>query len=349
MGRGSPQTGFNEVSANDKKRGSMPNDNSEDLLSWLQRFPTEDNAAQISKPRRFAHDENSWDEKRPPRPDVGRGLLRLMELQGGDLSGPALEIGCGTGAITVGLCESGTYPLTMITDPSPAFVRITRNALRKAGVGLERIHFGILMAEDIALLPPETFSLVAMRYTFHHITDISSLLQSVSRVLKGGGIFTCEEPCWDGYVLMGAMAQFLPAVAKADGVCLTGMQVRQIKLFTDTMRFYARRDVDKSQAEDKHLFRVDEMIKLGMQCGLEVAFLSNCHYEQFSGKTTWPANNGHDFTAFFHNYLKDCMSFDEELIALFDKYMTPYCKYIEDLSGNDNGPYMQGIFCCLKS
>jgi len=334
---------------NVEARLAMGDKNREEPLSSLSRFPQDDGVVQISPPRRFAHDESSWDEQAPPGRHVGRGLARLIELQGGDLSGPALEIGCGTGSMTVGLCESGLYPMNLITDPSPVFVRMARNALIKAGLNLDRSRFGILMAEDIGLLPAETFSLVAMRYTLHHIADVDRLFKAVSRVLKSGGIFAFEEPCWEGYVLMGAIAQFLPAVARADGVRLTEEQTNKLTLFTDTMRYYARRDVDKSQAEDKHLFRVDEIIHLGMQCGMEVAFVSNYHYEQFSGVTNWPICNGHNFTRFFHDYLKNCMGFDEALVRLFDHYLAPYCKYIEDLSGNDNGPYMHGLFCCRKT
>ena len=328
---------------------AMEDSSRNEPLPWLIRFPHDDGVVQISQPRRFAHDESTWDEQAPPNYHAGRGLVRLIELEGGGLSGPALEIGCGTGAMTVGLCESGQYPLNLITDPSPVFVRMTRNALVRAGLNLERTQFGVLMAEDINLLPPETFSLVAMRYTLHHITDVAAFLQAVARLLKNGGIFACEEPCWEGYVLMGAMAQFLPAVARADGVRLTEEQTNKLTLFTDTMRFYARRDVDKSQGEDKHLFRVDEMMHLGRQCGMEVTFVSNCSYEKFSGVTSWPLSNGHNFTKFFQDYLKYHMAFDEALVRLFDRYLAPYCKYIEELSAKDNGPYMAGVFCCRKS
>jgi hypothetical protein len=51
-----------------------------------------------------------------------------------------------------------------------------------------------------------------------------------------------EEPCYEGYVLMGAMTQFMPDILKGHGVTLTDKQFADIQIFADAMKFYARRD-----------------------------------------------------------------------------------------------------------
>ena len=147
---------------------------------------------------------------------------------------------------------------------------------------------------------------------------------------------------------MGAMAQFLPLVLEKLGRKVSEKHSRQIRLFVDTMSFYARRDIDKSKAEDKHLFRVDEVMSICASAELKVEFLSNLTFERFS-ESSEPEHLVPDgFHVFFRDYLRYCMSFDEELVRLFDSHFSRYSQFIETLSGGGGGPYMHGVFLCRK-
>jgi ubiquinone/menaquinone biosynthesis C-methylase UbiE len=245
------------------------------------------------------------------------------------------------------LAESGPHPLILLTDPSPKFLRITQQKVEQAGIARPSVRYAVMMAEDLHKVPAGSLSLVAMRSTLHHVSDVEKMIADAARSLRPGGALVVQEPCWEGYVLMGAMAQFMPAVLGQAGVKMTEGQQKQVQLFVDTMQFYARRDMDKSQAEDKHLFKIDELMRWSLAGGLAGEFVANRTFEEI--EPTGPAAvSHHSFTGFFGEYLKYCMSFEQPLVDLFKKHMTPYCKYIEDLSANNNGPYMHGLFLARR-
>jgi len=108
-----------------------------------------------TKPRAMtlATDEAKYDEQYNNQPNltVGRGVLAAV--QGADTSAPALEVGCGTGLVSLGLAAHSPYPLTILTDPSPAFLRITQRKMEAAGISTERTAFAVLMGEELDRLP----------------------------------------------------------------------------------------------------------------------------------------------------------------------------------------------------
>lgn len=317
---------------------------------WVEGFSLEDGLICISKPQRFAHDESKYDKQyNNIQHDMGRGrgLLNMLRELCADFTKPALEIGCGTGVLSLGMATSKAYPAIVLTDPSPDFLKLTQTKLRNANITDERILFGILSAEDIDRLPKDEFSLIVLRSVLHHILNVSDFIVSAAGLLSRGGIFTFEEPCMEGYILMGAMAQFIPMAIEHSGITLSSEQANKVRQFIDTMRFYARRDVDKSAAEDKHLFRVDEILKICAEAGLSVDFIPNTSYEYFASPDR-DKQVRFSFYSFFHDYLKFCMSFDPELMGLFEKYFRYYCGFVEDLCAASAAPYMSGIFVCRK-
>jgi ubiquinone/menaquinone biosynthesis C-methylase UbiE len=315
---------------------------------WLEALPRQDGFVCISEARRFAHDEEKYDAQYASDPgnmQVGAGLVELLKQFGADLSGPALEIGCGTGLLSLGFAAKSPYPLTILTDPSPAFLRITQRKVRGAGFSEDRLCYAVLMGEELDRLPAASLSLIVLRSTLHHVLDVDAFIASAARALKPGGVLTFEEPCLEGYVLMGAMAQFLPAVAKGAGTPLTEAQLGHVDLFVRSMAFYARRDLDKSKAEDKHLFRVDELMRSGATCGVEFDFKSNRTYESFLGE---PGADPVFFERFFRSYVKYCMSWPDDLMAVFDRNMPDFCKFVAESSRGGSGPYLHGVFVGRK-
>ena len=317
---------------------------------WLETYQCNDGFPLISQPSRYAHDEAKYDKQYqidPTDVKVGNGLINLLREKNADFMGAALEVGCGTGRLSLGLVNNKAYPVVILTDPSTIFLRITSQKMREASVDISNVHFAVLKAEEIDRLPRSEFSLIVLRSVLHHVLDVTKFINSAAMSLRQGGILVFQEPCMEGYVLMGAMAQFIPIIIKQSGIKLNDNYTRQIQSFIDTMQFYARRDVDKSSAEDKHLFRVDEIMKICSYTGLSAEFLPNVVYEQYS-EPSQKRNEQTSFYTFFRDYLKYCMSFDQTLIELIDKHFRNYCKFVDNLSVSSSGPYMHGVFVCRK-
>jgi SAM-dependent methyltransferase len=343
------------VAERDREADTMSVDAS--LLGDCLTAPVDDDGFYVfSEPREFAHDEDDYDahhgretavEHDPRLLASGRGLATLLREHGVDGDGPALEIGCGTGHITLGLVAAHAYPELLITDASPAFLRITRAKLASWGLEPSGVRYAILLAEEIERLPAGVFAAVFLRSTLHHILEVDAFIHAAAARLRAGGVLVFQEPCLEGFVVMGALAQCMPAVVESAGVELTPEQRERVEQFVQTVEFYARLDADKSEAEDKHLFRVDELMQMCDGAGLDLRFLPNTRFEVYALP---PAKRpGRDrFTRFFRNYLRFCMGWPDDLLELFDRHLAPRCELVETIDASGNGPYLQGVFICTK-
>jgi SAM-dependent methyltransferase len=99
-------------------------------------------------------------------------------------SGPILELGCGTGRVSLALAKQG-YQLTGI-DLSEALLAAAGAKAREAEVEL-RLHHGDMRAFDLS----ELFALALCPYNaFNHLLrfeDVEHFLGQVARHLQGGG------------------------------------------------------------------------------------------------------------------------------------------------------------------
>ncbi len=117
-------------------------------------------------------------------------LLPFLERAG--VRGPALtalDLGCGTGAVTLHLAARGIA--VQAIDHSPEMIEIARQKAERAGLS-ELISFRV---GDIRELPfqNEAFDGVTCQRVLHHIPDPSRVLAEVNRVLKPGGFFYLSD------------------------------------------------------------------------------------------------------------------------------------------------------------
>src|SRR5579862_9047284 len=104
---------------------------------FLKSYPSADGVVQMSEPRAYTFDEADYDNQYkldPGNLSVGKGLVEMCRRSKADFRGPALEIGCGSGLLSLGLVAQKAYPLTILSDPSPDFLRITRKKVQAAGL-----------------------------------------------------------------------------------------------------------------------------------------------------------------------------------------------------------------------
>lgn len=105
--------------------------------------------------------------------------------------GRALDLGCGTGVITVSLAERGFDVVGV--DHSPDMLAIAKQKLAHSQAAGRHE----LMVADVRDLPFSSaeFDCVTCQGLLHHLDDFRSCIEELVRVLKPGGFFYVSEPC----------------------------------------------------------------------------------------------------------------------------------------------------------
>lgn len=318
--------------------------------AWIDRLPKWHGWLQLSAERSYMHTEEDYNSHyglTAPEPGEGEGLCNLLQTHQIDTRGPALEIGCGTGYLTFGVARHYPGPDYLITDPSPAFLRLTQNQFGSDFAGTTRRHYALFNADDIALLPAGMFSVVALRSTLHHILKVEDFIAACARVLRpGGALIMGAEPIESGYLLMAAVAQSIPNALKAAGIEMRPEWTLQLNDFTDTVKFCCNRDTDKTNAEDKHFFSPHELAELGGAHGLELKFLPTASFRDFAPPYI---HSFHCFSNFFLIYMQFCMRFDADFMEQIRLHLQPQLKYIDVCHRVHAGPAMTGVFILKKT
>jgi ubiquinone/menaquinone biosynthesis C-methylase UbiE len=117
-------------------------------------------------------------------------LLPFLDRAG--VRGPeltVLDLGCGTGAVTLLLASRGIT--VQAVDHSPEMIEVAKDKAQRAGLA-ERIAFHV---GDVRDLPFESgrFDGVTCQRVLHHLSDPATVLAEVDRVLKPGGFFYLSD------------------------------------------------------------------------------------------------------------------------------------------------------------
>jgi 2-polyprenyl-3-methyl-5-hydroxy-6-metoxy-1,4-benzoquinol methylase len=107
----------------------------------------------------------------------------------GPLAGKRLlDLGAGLGESSVYFALQGARVTTV--DLSPQMVETALSLGRKFGVELEGLVSGV---EDLDV-PAESYDVIYVANTIHHVHDRPALFQKISRALKPGGMFFSYDP-----------------------------------------------------------------------------------------------------------------------------------------------------------
>jgi len=123
------------------------------------------------------------------------------------LSGPgmvAVDLGSGTGVVTLALAERGFRVVAV--DHSPEMLEIARRKAMKAGLE-DRIDF-LEGALDSAEVPQA--DVVTAQGVLHHLADPEEGVAAIVRVLKPGGHFYVSDPCVEVTPVGKAIAAVFP-------------------------------------------------------------------------------------------------------------------------------------------
>ncbi|HKF52526.1 MAG TPA: class I SAM-dependent methyltransferase [Candidatus Acidoferrales bacterium] len=111
-------------------------------------------------------------------------LSRMGSLRGRKL----LDIGAGLGESSVYFALQGANVTTV--DVSPAMVKTALQLGQKFNVDLE----GIVAEGENLNVPADSYDLIYIANTIHHVQDHASLFEQMRRALKPGGMFFSYDP-----------------------------------------------------------------------------------------------------------------------------------------------------------
>ncbi len=305
---------------------------------------------QLSAERPYMHAEEEYNRHygvTTPDPGEGEGLCNLLRTHQVDTSGPALEIGCGTGFLTHGVARHYPGPDYLITDPSATFLRLTQEQFGDDFPGTTRRHYAVLNADDLGLLPAGMFSVIALRSTLHHILKPDDFIAAAARALRpDGALIMGAEPCEAGYLLMAAVAQSIPNALKAAGVEMQPAWTAKLVEFTDTVQYCCNRDLDKTHAEDKHFFSPHELAESGARQGLTLKFYPTAAFRDFAPPFI---PSFRCFSNFFLIYMEFCMRFEPAFMEQIRRHLMPQLKFIDECHRRHAGPAITGVFLFKKA
>lgn len=305
-------------------------------LNFANRCEHIEGISLISENRKYYHDEQLYDKQYNIEASdylAGEGLASLIRKEKIDLRCPVLELGCGTGRLSTGLLKHFAPAEVIVTDASMDFLRIARKKFDSNG--LSNYSLALLRFEDISLLPDNAFSLVVLRSALHHVIDYESFINEVSGKLIHGGAMAFQEPCYEGFLVLGLLAKMV--ISK--GIFPNRRTSDDIKLLADTMKFYCRRDIDKSLAEDKHVFKVSDILLSAERSGMSLKYFVNKDFEFFVNET-----DSFHYLNFVESYLRHCMQFSEAVTEFFLRESAETLKYLSEISGRTNWPESSGVF-----
>jgi 2-polyprenyl-3-methyl-5-hydroxy-6-metoxy-1,4-benzoquinol methylase len=292
----------------------------------------------FSAHRPYQHDELSYDEqyKVPPIDYLaGEGILHLVKDLQLLVDSPILELGCGTGKLTVGLISVFGADAVLATDASTNFLDITRKKLLENKLAIP--HLGILRFEDIGVLPDDAFGLIVIRSALHHVDMYDDFLFAASRKLRPGGAIIFQEPLYEGLFLLGLIAKSVRQLTHDADI------QKDLTVLVDAMSFYCRTNVDKSLAEDKHVFRLNNILSAANRAGLSLQFFPNKAYEDFAGDPSV-----FDYSYFAKSYLGYCMSFKHKTVEFYMEKANEMLQYIKETSDANNAPECYGVFVLTR-
>lgn len=258
--------------------------------------------------------------------------------------GTALEIGCGTGVLSMALALTGYFPALVLTDPSPAFLQISRRRMDAAGKGI-RSRFVAMTGESLARFPDECVSLVALRYTLHHIFDWKRFLREARRVLNPGGSLLMEEPFAEGYLMQAALIHFYETLAQSPANAPGGRdETWYANYLKNSVASYLLDLPEKAQMEDKHLFLAHEIMSEAQKIGFRFQFFPNSGLDSFT-------EHGSERDSFLKMFMHNCgvnLGFPTSMVERIAKQYTPVGNYLQQIIDCQPCLYSRGVFALQK-
>ena len=311
-------------------------DQTHDSTAFKRRGEEQDGIWLISENRSYAHEETAYDEQYENAEfdmEPGRRLVELLVEAGVARNTSLLEVGCGTGLLSVGLAAGDFFSEIVVTDGSLSFMKIAQRKLR-AVPSTSEVRLALLTDADTAEIADSHFDVIAMRSVLHHVTDFGAFAKLLLHKLKPGGVLAMYEPRAEMFLWMGTLTALFPAVALSKGITLDAKEAEHVDMFVKTMGFYIRRDIDKSEGEDKYCFWSEEMLDIAADAHARTLFRSETCTTSLLGT--------------YINYARYCMSWPTTLVSKLESSFADLGTTIEGFLKGNQVPDIAGWFLMIK-
>jgi ubiquinone/menaquinone biosynthesis C-methylase UbiE/uncharacterized protein YbaR (Trm112 family) len=197
----------------------------------------------------------------------------------------ALEIGAGTGALTLGLLAEKVVPRLTATDISHKFLRMLAP---RADADPTPVSLVTCDANE-PHFRPEAFDLVVGNSILHHLLDYDLTLRQCHAALKPGGAAVFFEPVLEGKTIITLLlALILRFEEITEGNRLSHSERQQIRKQIRHQMKSKLIPLDRealAQLEDKYIFEIDELQRVADEAGFaEVTVINNRELDP----TYWP-------------------------------------------------------------
>lgn len=202
---------------------------------------------------------------------------RLFEIyqsiavqNGSDLSGDILEIGAGTGNLTLGLAAfSGAHSISA-GDVSERFLSVL--AARAENLGIAKSLRLYLFDATSLPFSAATFDFIFGHSILHHLLDFERTLGEAHRLLRPGGIAVFAEPMMDTNALAYLAAELLVRIDSKAHVPLLSPALAKRLAHAARMGLIKRRNFETRGAqvgeiEDKFVFEQADFQGLAREIG----------------------------------------------------------------------------------
>jgi ubiquinone/menaquinone biosynthesis C-methylase UbiE len=97
-----------------------------------------------------------------------------------------LELGCGTGNLSLLLARNFPNASLTLVDGSPDMIALTRSRIGNSGLSANEPTYVAAQFEELAL-PESSFELVVSSISLHHVADKAHLYRKIRTLLRAGG------------------------------------------------------------------------------------------------------------------------------------------------------------------
>ncbi len=272
----------------------------------LSAYRTDDHIHLISPPQSFEGGEEQYDQSIGGRDALhsGHGAWQLALRHATRPIHALLEVGAGGGTCSLGLVDGAATAELLITDTSPAFLRIIRRKLAAQGVDPARTRFATLAGEDLGRLPAASLDVVVIASALHHVTDWRAFLADAAAVLRPGGVLVIQEPCREGNLMMGLALDVVLSPLWPESAALSQADNDRLDRCRNSIYFLANSHIAKV-GEDKHSFLVSELGTAAGAAGFAASvFYANAHFSDLADTDLSLARGACSFVAYMDSFLE---------------------------------------------